>query len=66
MSHECPECYSLCYCGGDIDDIDFGMDGEEAKACTHYQELECSGHREYCANPKCPCHEWDDDVEDEP
>ena len=21
MAHNCPECYSACYCGGDIDDI---------------------------------------------
>jgi len=24
MAHSCPECGQTCYCGGDIDDIDFG------------------------------------------
>lgn len=23
MAHECPECGHTCYCGGDIDDINF-------------------------------------------
>ena len=23
MAHECPDCYMVCYCGGDIDDIEF-------------------------------------------
>jgi hypothetical protein len=30
MAHTCPECGRLCYCGGDIDDIDMG----ENSNCT--------------------------------
>ena len=59
MAHDCPECYAQCYCGGDIDDINFG----EALDCTHYESLDCSGHREYCTNKECPCHNWEDDDE---
>lgn len=34
MAHECPECYMLCHCGGDIDDIQ--MDGTiEQMQCRH-------------------------------
>ena len=32
--HNCPECRSACYCGGDIDDIDTG-DKEAEENCTH-------------------------------
>jgi hypothetical protein len=35
--HSCPECGYACFCGGDIDDIDWGEDSEEAMACTHCQ-----------------------------
>lgn len=24
--HECPDCYKLCHCRGDIDSINFGAD----------------------------------------
>ncbi len=57
MAHDCPECYVQCHCGGDIDDINFG----ESLECRHYQRLECSGHQEYCSDPKCPCHDWPED-----
>jgi hypothetical protein len=57
MAHDCPECYCLCHCCGDIDDINFG----ESSACVHYERLECSGHREYCATPSCPCKNYVDD-----
>jgi len=60
MAHECPECYSLCHCGGDIDDIDFG----ESADCKHYRKLDCCGHREYCDNPKCECRKWGDGLEE--
>jgi hypothetical protein len=33
MAHTCPDCGSLCRCGGDIDDIDFGEDSEGADNC---------------------------------
>ena len=29
MAHECPECYMLCHCGGDIDDCCFSGTKEE-------------------------------------
>jgi hypothetical protein len=56
MAHDCPDCYTQCHCGGDIDDINFGEDSH----CKHYKKLECSGHQENCNDPKCPCKEWDD------
>ena len=31
MAHTCPICGSLCHCGGDIDDLDFG----ERWDCEH-------------------------------
>lgn len=34
MAHNCPECYSACYCGGDIDDIFFENTAYET-GCTH-------------------------------
>lgn len=34
MAHSCPECGSLCFCGGDIDDCQFEGTPEE-KACNH-------------------------------
>lgn len=42
MAHSCPECGCLCHCGGDIDDIDWGEDCEEADKCTHYLGPDCS------------------------
>lgn len=32
--HTCPECGQACYCGGDIDDCDFG-DVEAEINCEH-------------------------------
>lgn len=32
MAHECPDCYSVCYCGGDIDDIELPAG---AYTCSH-------------------------------
>lgn len=39
MSHECPTCYMLCHCGGDIDDICMS-DTDEETCCTHCDEFE--------------------------
>ncbi len=34
MAHECPECGQVCYCNGDIDDME--MHGtEEELNCNH-------------------------------
>ena len=34
VMHDCPDCMSACYCGGDIDDM--LMEGtKEEQACTH-------------------------------
>lgn len=41
MAHSCPDCGCLCHCGGDIDDIDFGDDSEDAMNCTHYTTMDC-------------------------
>ncbi len=34
MAHSCPECWLVCHCGGDIDDLCFD-DTDEAMRCTH-------------------------------
>ena len=34
MAHECPECYMICHCHGDIDDIIFDGTEEQSK-CDH-------------------------------
>ena len=34
MAHECPECYQICYCGGDIDDC-CNNNPEDVLNCTH-------------------------------
>ena len=34
MTHECPECYMNCHCGGDIDDCCFNLP-EYVFSCTH-------------------------------
>lgn len=34
MSHECPECYQVCYCNGDIDDCILNID-EDVNRCIH-------------------------------
>jgi hypothetical protein len=33
MAHTCPECGSICYCGGDIDDAEI-PDDEAEENCT--------------------------------
>jgi hypothetical protein len=38
--HSCPECDEACYCGGDIDDLQWDDDSEEALACEHECEPE--------------------------
>lgn len=34
MAHNCPECYALCHCGGDIDDLLLNCE-EDINGCTH-------------------------------
>jgi hypothetical protein len=36
MAHTCPECGCLCFCNGDIDDIDMGEDIN----CKHWRQCE--------------------------
>jgi len=43
MSHECPECGSLCFCSGDIDDCMFNFPKDQDR-CTHYTQRECCGY----------------------
>lgn len=33
--HSCPDCGQACVCGGDLDDLLWGDDSEEALACEH-------------------------------
>ncbi len=34
MAHECPECYSVCFCGGDIDDVELPAGAEGCSHCN--------------------------------
>lgn len=40
MAHDCPECGTLCRCGGDIDDIHWGDDTPFSDKCTHWKQCE--------------------------
>ncbi len=33
--HSCPECGQACFCNGDIDDLMWGDDSDEAMNCSH-------------------------------
>lgn len=37
MSHECPICYQVCCCNGDIDDVEFD-NPDVIAACHHCNE----------------------------
>ncbi len=39
MSHECPDCYSLCFCRGDIDDCMLNTD-EAIVQCEHWRSCD--------------------------
>lgn len=39
MSHQCPECYSVCYCNGDIDDCLLNLDADIAR-CRHCEDAD--------------------------
>ena len=43
MAHTCPECGMLCYCQGDIDDIDFG---ENWNCNCSLQNQNCNGYED--------------------
>lgn len=60
MAHTCPDCGMLCRCGGDIDDIDFGDDTDDAGRCTHCICRRC-GIPDYKG---CDCYESDYDDDD--
>ena len=38
MAHECPDCYMVCYCGGDIDDIEFDHGPSGGCRCDCYKD----------------------------
>lgn len=42
MSHECPDCYHACFCGGDIDDM-LMNDTPEGRGCDHACNRERDG-----------------------
>ena len=44
MAHNCPECESICYCGGDIDDLLLN-DESDINACHHWET--CNPEEEY-------------------
>jgi hypothetical protein len=54
MAHECPKCYALCYCGGDIDDLCLNLDADVG-GCTH-----CP----HDLDDNCPEYDWDGFDED--
>lgn len=41
MAHSCPDCYSTCYCGGDIDDCVLDFE-DDVIHCKHYLRPECT------------------------
>ncbi len=43
MSHECPECGQICYCNGDIEDME-NQDVENYINCNHWKK--CEGENE--------------------
>ena len=62
MAHTCPDCGLTCHCGGDIDDIDFGDDSEEAIACTHCDCPICRKPGDLC---DCDPYDFEDEIVDE-
>ena len=40
MAHECPDCGMLCYCNGDIDDMQWDANSQEAFNCKHWKICE--------------------------
>lgn len=40
MAHECPDCYMVCHCGGDIDDIEFDRLPSGGCRCECWKEME--------------------------
>jgi hypothetical protein len=44
--HECPDCASGCYCGGDIDDMLMNGTPEEA-CCDHWRKCQPCDMEEY-------------------
>lgn len=45
MAHECPDCYQVCYCNGDIDDLILNEE-KDLIACTHCLHAEEDADRE--------------------
>lgn len=39
MAHECPNCYQVCFCGGDIDDLLLNRE-QDVIWCRHYEQCE--------------------------
>ena len=65
MAHECPECSMLCHCGGDIDDMNFGVSDTYCSCCDSDEDDDwnedlctCCGEYEYY----CKCDEIEDDI----
>lgn len=47
MAHTCPDCGMICFCNGDIDDIQWGEDSEESDNCTHSLGPNCTNPDDY-------------------
>lgn len=39
MAHECPECGQVCYCNGDIEDME-NQDWDNYVNCCHWKQCE--------------------------
>jgi len=69
MAHECPECGSICYCNGDIDDCLLpDRDVEAACMCCvcktcRFDIDDCICTCERCDNPSHSCCCYDDEME---
>lgn len=45
MAHTCPECFQVCHCNGDIDDMVLDWPKYQDK-CVHYKQCELENEEE--------------------
>jgi len=53
MSHECPECGQVCYCNGDVEDME-NQDEDNYVNCKHYKKPECDYNQPEDDTPYIP------------
>ena len=63
MAHECPDCYMVCHCGGDIDDIEFDRLPRGGCDCPCRKEQDEAEHE--FDNHWRPCWYQDSDEPDD-